>query len=171
MAARPGFPRAPPSVARTAWPGRGARGGGEAWRPLAFASARRSASLFARPARRGDLRPCGRPTATTLRGERPDVQRRAVEDLAQRARELLGPARVRRVAADEAGVVAREYRRLLSEQLGRGPRRAVGEGRRGLLAHADDDPRRRRRQRPGVGAIAADGPRAVGQERVVAGAV
>src|SRR4051812_50157273 len=121
MAARPGFPRAPPSVARTAWPGRGARGGGEAWRPLAFASARRSASLFARPARRGDLRPCGRPTATTLRGERPDVQRRAVEDLAQRARELLGPARVRRVAPDEAGGGGRGNGRPLSRPPRPGP--------------------------------------------------
>ena len=68
-------------------------------------------------------------------------------------------------------MVAWEHGRLLTEQLGGGHRRAPGEGAQRLLAHGDDDARGRRAQRVDVGAIAADRPGPVGEQRVVAGAV
>src|SRR3954470_9090134 len=99
------------------------------------------------------------------------ARRGRVEDLAQPAREGLRLAGVAELAAEKATVVAREHGRLLAEQLGGGRRRASSEDALGLLAHGNDDPRRRRGQRGDVGAIAADRPRAIGEQRVVARAV
>ena len=62
----------------------------------------------------------------------------------QCAGEGFGLACVSGLAAEEAAVVTREHGRLLTEQLGGGPRCASGEGVRGVLADGDHDAGRRR---------------------------
>jgi hypothetical protein len=74
-----------------------------------------------------------------------------VEDFAQFAREGLGMIRLAELAAEEAAVVAREYGRLLTEQLGGRHRCASGEGAQRLLSYGEHDACRCRGQRVDLG--------------------
>src|SRR5256885_5337597 len=101
-------------------------------------------------------------------GSREPASVAVAENLSQSAREGLGLTGVSEFAAEEAAVVAREHGRVLTEQLGRGDRCTPGERVERLLAYGDHDPCLRGGQGVDVGAVAADGPGPVGEERGVA---